>query len=295
MDNSIILWDVSVPSEPKRIGQPFSNHTNGVISVAFSPDGEKLVSSSLDETVILWDISRPETPKQIGPPLPKYSDIFSRLESDGSMIGWSVIFSPDGSMLASGCMSFIILWEVNAPESPILIDMPLGFHDYQEKHSDLITGLAFSPDGRTLASGSWDNTIILWDLSVPGEPKSIGQPLKGHSDIVWSLSFSPDGKILASGSSDNTVILWDVTSPSAPLRLGQPLSGHSGVVMDVSFNPNGRILASGSNDFTVILWDVGLEAWKTRACNIAGRNLTQEEWDLYLPFYDYQQTCPQFP
>ena len=295
LDNTIVLWDVSVPSAPKRIGQPFSNHSNGVISVAFSPDGAILVSSSWDETIILWDISRPEAPKQIGQPLPNTSDFFSSLQSGGSLIGWSVVFSPDGSILASGSMAFVLLWDVSAPESPILIDMPLGFRDDHEQHSDLITGLAFSPDGEMLASGSWDNTIILWDISVPGEPKSFGQPLTGHSDIVWRLSFSPDGNMLASGSSDNTVILWDVTNPSAPLRLGQPLTGHSGVVLDVSFSPNGKILASGSSDFTVILWDVGSEAWKTRACNIAGRNLTQEEWDLYLPYYDYQQTCPQFP
>lgn len=101
--------------------------------------------------------------------------------------------------------------------------------------------------------------------------------------------------MLASGSSDNTVILWDVLNPSDPTRFGQPLTGRTGLILDVVFSPNGQTLASASEDYTVILWDVGLQAWKTRACNIAGRNLTQEEWLLYFPFYAYHQTCPQFP
>jgi WD40 repeat protein len=84
-------------------------------------------------------------------------------------------------------------------------------------HTGVINSIAFSPDGKTLASGSYDNTIILWDVSAVLNPsvetaEPIGQPLTGYT--VTSLAFSPDGKTLASGKNDGTLILWDV-SPEA--------------------------------------------------------------------------------
>jgi len=117
-------------------------------------------------------------------------------------------------------------------------------------HSYDVTSIAFSPGGNTLASGSDDNTIILWDVA---SRQPIGQPLSAHSNSVTSVAFSPDGNTLASGSEDNTIILWDVASRQP---IGQPLSGHSNSVTSVAFSPDGNTLASGSNDTTIILWDV---------------------------------------
>jgi WD40 repeat protein len=115
-------------------------------------------------------------------------------------------------------------------------------------HSELVRSVAFSPDGKTLASGSFDRTIILWDVATR---RSIAT-LTGHSDSVYSVAFSPDGQTLASGSFDRTIILWDV----ATRRSIATLTGHSELVRSIAFSPDGQTLASGSNDNTIILWDV---------------------------------------
>jgi WD40 repeat protein len=117
-------------------------------------------------------------------------------------------------------------------------------------HTDIVFSVAFSPDGKTLASGSGDDTIILWDVA---SRQPLGEPLQGHSNWVLSVAFSPDGKTLASGSGDDTIILWDVASRQP---LGKPLRGHTSSVYSVAFSPDGKTLASGSSDNSIRLWDV---------------------------------------
>ena len=114
-------------------------------------------------------------------------------------------------------------------------------------HTDCVYSIAVSPDGKYLASGSWDNTVIIWDAKSGQRLKS----LEGHSNYVESVCWSPDGKYLASGSRDETVIIWDANS-------GQKLKtlrGHSDAVWSVSWSLDGKYLASGSDDYTVIIWD----------------------------------------
>ena len=115
-------------------------------------------------------------------------------------------------------------------------------------HQWAVLTVVFSPDGKTLASGSSDKTVRLWDVETGTSLRT----LLGHTSRVNSVAFSPDGKTLVSSSDDNTIRLWDV-------RMGTPflmLIGHTESVKSVVFSPDGKTLASGSSDGTVLLWEL---------------------------------------
>ncbi|CAI7611957.1 unnamed protein product [Penicillium viridicatum] len=116
-----------------------------------------------------------------------------------------------------------------------------------EGHSTSVRCVSFSPDGRIIASGSFDATIKLWNPTTG----SLQHTLEGHLRCVRSVSFSPDNRVIASGSEDTTVRLWD----RATGNLQQILEGHLDSVQCIAFSPDGRFLASGSDDQTIKLWD----------------------------------------
>ena len=272
--NKLRLWTAS---SGQQISQTFTGHVDSVNSVAFSPDGKRIVSGSGlrflgdGNTLRVWDVS---SRQQIGKTFTGHVDSVNSVafSPDGKRIVsgsddttvrvWdvssgrqidqifiahrdsvnSVAFSPDGKRIVSGSRDHTIrVWDASSGQQigKTITD-----------HKDDVNSVAFSPDGKRIVSGSQDHTIRVWDAS---SGQQIGQPLTGHENSVTSVAFSPDGQHIISGSWDNTVRLWDASTGQP---IGQPFAGHEGIVWSVAFNPDGTHIVSSSLDNTVRLWDV---------------------------------------
>jgi Tol biopolymer transport system component len=216
-----------------------TGHSGRVHSVAFSPDGSTLITGcdqgvspdgspvSGGRRVRLWDVATRTCVATLTGP-------------QGA--AFSVAFSPDGTMLASGNSDHPVhLWRLTGRF---------------RRGGTILTGdtdvlsVAFSPDGSMLATGNCHKTVRLWDIGT----RTCVATLTGHSGWVHSVAFSADGSTLATGSSDHTVRLWDTHTRTCTAIL----TGHSEIVREVAFSPDGATtLASASADNTIRLWDVG--------------------------------------
>jgi WD40 repeat protein len=179
----------------------------------------------------------------------------ARLTAGASQIN-AVAFSPSSKIMASGSFNGAIrLWDVADPVHARVLGQPLTVPFYSLRA--VVTGLAFSPDGRMLAAATWVG-MGLWDVADPAHPRALGPlPLPGARVILLdTVAFSPDGRVLAAGGTDGTILLWDVADPAHPRLLGRVQNAGAVQVNSVAFSPDGRMLADGDFDGMVRLWDV---------------------------------------
>lgn len=245
VDKTLTLWDVASGRALRTLTRQSSA---GSCKSEFSPDGRIFAGVNEDGTAEVWDVASGR-----------------RLRTLNAACGWVrtlLAFSPDGRILASLAGDDVFKNAVGTTFAKYpnikLWDVASGRElGTLSGHSGPLVSIAFSPDGRILASATNDNgnisveasyktTITIWDVAS-------GRELQTFRDTgVLSLAFSPDGRTLASGSADSKVHRWDVATG----RALPPLGGHSDSVHTVAVSPDGRTLASGGADKTIKLWDV---------------------------------------
>ncbi|GAA6614592.1 NB-ARC domain-containing protein [Scytonema sp. NUACC26] len=230
IDTTIRVWDVG----NRRCIKTLQGHNNSVYAIAINPQETLLASGGDDFTVKLWDMNSGECVRTFQGMHNWVADLaFAPLSSEGTT-------QQETTIVSGGYDRIIRLWNLDG-ESRRLIG-----------HTDFLFSVIFSPDGRTIASTSADQTIRLWDIST-GQCLKV---LKGHTGTVTKAIFSPDGRLLASSSYDQTINLWDVATG----QLVQTLPAC--VTLSLSFSPDGKKLAAGGFEEAARIWD--LETWQCK-------------------------------
>jgi dipeptidyl aminopeptidase/acylaminoacyl peptidase len=212
----------------------FTVKEESLVCAAISPSGKILAGGGV--SIHLWNL--PE-----GKEVPKFDGF------DGGIS--SLAFSPDGALLVSGTDGARIRVsetatgkEIHRFQKPFKRRIPFG-HD----EPDAVYCVAFSPDGKTVAAGSWEYAVRLWDMSSGKEVRR----LKSWDLPITSIAFTPDGKLLAVAGWDGIVRLWELLTGQEIHRF----TGHIGEITSIAISPDGRLLASGSKDTSVLVWDLG--------------------------------------
>jgi WD40 repeat protein len=234
---TISLWNVSDPRHPAPLGAPLTGPDSTVYSVAFSPDSHTLAAGDDDGTVRMWDVADPGHAQ----PLPPLAGAPGSIQA--------VAFSPNGQLLATGSADTDVrLWNVADPQHSFMLGKPLT-EPAIGSLSGIVTGVAFSPNSRTLAVSSKDYDVWLWNITNPAKPVD-RRSFTGAADWANAIAFSPDGSVVATGSSDDTVRLWNVASGRLIATLPHP-----GIVTSLAWD-NDHLLVTGGADGTVRLWSL---------------------------------------
>jgi WD40 repeat protein len=225
-DGTVKVWD----SKTGKVVQRLDAHPGAVFSVAFHPEGKHLASAGADQQVKVWDLT---TRREV------FAGPCGAVHNVGT--AYCVAFSPgDGRQLAAGCDGALKVWGWRNGQT---------LHTFAG-HDKQAISVAFSRDGRRLASGDWRGSVTLWDPEAGGEPPRSFLESRESRHVVAALAFSPDGARLATGNFGRRVNVWD----TAAGRLSHTLQ-HGGLVMGVAFSPDGRLLASAGEDKVVRVRD----------------------------------------
>ncbi len=223
LDGQVNIW-----SKDGILQQTLNGHVGEVLNVKFIPgdnkkDSYKLISTGVDKTVRIWQV-------------------FNRYSDQAESI-YSVAASPVSAdrFAAADWNDKIKIWRNNPDGTQKLIRTLSG-------HEDTISQIKYSPDGKLIASVSWDRTIKLWDVGSG----ALVNTLKGHQDGINTIAFSPDGQTLISGSEDQTIKLWKLDGKP---KLIKTLTGHSDSIRAVTVSFDGKLIASAGYDNTIKIWN----------------------------------------
>lgn len=224
-DGLVIFWDLLAGTAVANLPPQTTADDNPIPinSLAFSPDGSRLVTGLDNNTARVWDVASKE--------------LLATLSGHTSAV-FSVTYSPDGRFLATASQdSTAKVWDGQTHQAIFSF----------AGHSSTISAVTFSPDGTQLATASQDGTAKVWNT----QPALDIVTLSGHSAPVKSAAFSPDGAWIATAGEDKTVKIWAADSG----LLWQTLTGPNDLVNDVAFSSDGRFLAAASSDWNGWVWD----------------------------------------